>query len=285
MKKISRLTAAPVWMEINIAAYVCFLMFNFGYSNPTTDKTSRTTVSKDLFSNHARQYAAFRPVYPKELYDFIYRHVPVFENAWDAGTGNGQVARELAKTFKNVFATDISDKQIENAVKADNIFYSVAGEQTTFHAEKFDLVCVAQAIHWFDRERFYNEVKRVAKPNALLSVWGYGLLKINEYIDPLIRDFYVNVIGKYWDADRRLIDEEYKIIAFPFEEIKAPPFSIEVSWSMDELHGYLTTWSSVQKFIQQHQYNPVEELIQRIQVQWQGEKMQVRFPIFMRVGK
>lgn len=242
-------------------------------------------MSKDLFSNHASQYAAFRPTYPKELYDFIYQHVTTFESAWDAGTGNGQVARELSKTFRNVFATDISARQIENAVKAENIFYSIAGEQTSFPSRQFDLICVAQAIHWFDREKFYNEVKRVAKPKALLAVWGYGLLKINDRIDPFILDFYVNVIGKYWDADRKLIDEEYKTIAFPFEEIKAPPVSIDLSWSIEELHGYLTTWSSVQKFIQQHQRNPVEELIQKVLPHWQGEKVQIRFPIFMRVGR
>lgn len=241
-------------------------------------------MSKDLFSNHASQYAAFRPTYPKDLYDFIYQYVASFENGWDAGTGNGQVARELSKTFKNVFATDISAKQIENAVKADNIFYSIADEQTSFPPQQFDLVCVAQAIHWFNREKFYNEVKRVAKPNALVAVWGYGLLKINDHIDPVIRDFYVKVIGRYWDADRRLIDEEYKTIAFPFEEIKSPAFSIDVSWSFEELQGYLTTWSSVLKFIGQHQHNPVEELMQKILPHWQGEKMRVSFPIFMRVG-
>src|SRR5882724_3778745 len=136
---------------------------------------SFVSMSKDLFSGHANQYAAFRPTYPKELYDFLFSHVKNFDVAWDAGTGNGQVARDLCKRFDRVFATDISANQIENALPADNIFYSVAGEATSFNDKSIGLVCVAQAIHWFDREKFYAEVKRVAMRNALLAIWGYGL--------------------------------------------------------------------------------------------------------------
>src|SRR5258708_18260198 len=126
-------------------------------------------MSKDLFSNHAHQYAVFRPTYPKELYDFIFSHVKNFESAWDAGTGNGQVARDLSGQFKKVSASDISAKQIENAYQNENISYSLVGETTSFSESSFDLICVAQAIHWFDREKFYAEVKRAAKPNAVIA--------------------------------------------------------------------------------------------------------------------
>src|SRR5258708_18049028 len=114
-------------------------------------------MSKDLFSSHASQYAAFRPTYPEELYNFVFGQVKNFDTAWDAGTGNGQVARDLSRKFKKVFATDISEKQIENATRAENIFYSVSGEATSFPESSFDLVCVAQAIHWFDCNKFYAE--------------------------------------------------------------------------------------------------------------------------------
>ncbi len=241
-------------------------------------------MSKDLFSSHASQYATFRPTYPKELYDFLFSQVKSFESAWDAGTGNGQVARDLSKKFAKVFATDISDKQIENATRAENIFYSVAGETTSFSDKSFDLICVAQAIHWFDREKFYNEVKRVARPNALLAIWGYGLLSIDFEIDKHIKDFYVNIVGPYWDKERRLIDEQYQTITFPFQEIKTPPFEFSFQWTLPELQGYLTTWSAVQKFIKANNFNPVDGLIEKIRSQWSSETKQIRFPLFTRIG-
>jgi SAM-dependent methyltransferase len=241
-------------------------------------------MSKDLFSNHASQYAVFRPTYPKELYNFIFSHVKNFESAWDAGTGNGQVARDLSEKFKTIFATDISDKQIENATRAENILYSVTGESTSFHDKSFDLICVAQAIHWFDREKFYSEVKRVAKPEAMFAIWGYGLIAINKEIDIYISDFYRNIVGTYWDKERRLIDEEYKTIIFPFKEISAPQFEFSFHWTLHELKGYLTTWSAVQKFKKANNYNPVEQLIQKIEPLWNSERMNIRFPLFTRIG-
>jgi len=241
-------------------------------------------MSKDLFSNHANQYAAFRPTYPKELYDFVFKHVKEFESAWDAGTGNGQVARDLSKRFNKVIATDISAKQIEKAYQAENIFYSIASEATSFQENTFDLICVAQAIHWFDREKFYAEVKRVAKLDALIAVWGYSLLSVSPEIDFHIKDFYVNIVGPYWDKERKLIDEQYETIAFPFQEIKTPEFSFSFQWTLNELQGYLETWSSVQKIIRENNYNPVEEFIQRIAPFWKSAVMTIQFPLFMRIG-
>lgn len=239
----------------------------------------------DLFSSHSQQYAEFRPTYPQILYDFIYSHVRSFEIAWDAGTGNGQAARVLSQRFKKVLATDISRKQLEQAFKKDSIFYSVAGEKTEFANDSIDLITVSQAIHWFDLDKFYLEVKRVAKPDALLAVWGYGLLRINPTIDLLLTDFYKNTVGSYWNKQRKLIDEAYQTIPFPFDELETPDFKISLAWSIDQLEGYLTTWSAVQKYIQTNRVNPVKALINQIAPLWKGQSLPVNFPLFLRLGR
>ncbi|MFM9836935.1 MAG: class I SAM-dependent methyltransferase [Cyclobacteriaceae bacterium] len=244
------------------------------------------TNPKNLFSQHSKEYAAFRPTYPKELYDFILRHVKNFDVAWDCATGNGQAAKELALRFKQVQATDISAKQIENATKRNNIFYSVGqAEKALFADNSFDLITVAQAIHWINFDLFYPEVVRVAKPNAVLAVWGYSLLSIDPIIDEVLTDFYVHVLGPYWDKERRFIDEKYQTIPFPFAEIKSPSFEMNFEWTLAELAGYINTWSAVQKFIQLNQSNPVDELINSIQPHWESERKLVTFPLFMRLGK
>ncbi len=103
---------------------------------------------KDNFSIQADVYAKYRPDYPKELFDFILSHIHSKGIAWDCATGNGQTAKELAKHFEKVYATDISQKQLDNAEQASNIFYSIqAAEQTNFPANSFDLVSVSQALH------------------------------------------------------------------------------------------------------------------------------------------
>ena len=241
--------------------------------------------TKDYFSGHSKLYATFRPTYPEDLYTFIFKHVKNFDSAWDCATGNGQVAHVLARNFKTVHATDISQQQLDHAVQAKNIHYSVQGaEQTTFSANQFDLITVGQAMHWFDIDKFYIEVKRVAKKDALLAVWGYAICSVNREVDKHFYHFYNNVIGPYWDSARKMVDEEYKNVPFPFEQIQTTKFSIKVEWTIEDFAGYLTTWSATQKFIKEKNYNPVPEVIKLMEPSW-NKKEVVLFPVFIKLGR
>ncbi|WP_458629150.1 class I SAM-dependent methyltransferase [Winogradskyella sp. PC D3.3] len=241
---------------------------------------------KDNFSSNSEGYAKYRPTYPNAFFAYLYALLPIKLNAWDCGTGNGQIAYQLSKVFKHVYGTDISQSQLDNAFKADNINYSVQpAEHTNFADNTFDLVIVAQAIHWFDFNAFYTEVKRVAKPNAKLCVVGYGNIKISKTIDPIIYDFYTNIIGKYWDDERKYIDQNYETIPFPFEEIKTTPFINTKKWELKHLIGYLNTWSSVKHYIDQHKSNPVEVLEIKLKEHWKDNEIkEVTFPILLRIG-
>jgi ubiquinone/menaquinone biosynthesis C-methylase UbiE len=240
---------------------------------------------KDNFSKQSDIYAKYRPTYPPALYDFILSQLANKETAWDCGTGNGQAAKELSKAFKKIFATDISQKQIDNAVHADNIFYSVQpAEQTDFPDNSFELVTVAQALHWFRFDEFYNEVKRVIKPGGIFAAWTYSLLRITNEIDTLIEDHHYNIIGGYWDDERKYVDEEYRNIPFPFTKINTPSFTIEYYWTIEELEGYFNTWSALQKFITENNYNPVDDLLQRLKPYWKQEQMKIIFPVHLLLG-
>jgi SAM-dependent methyltransferase len=243
--------------------------------------------SKDLFSGHSRQYATFRPSYPTALFEFLVGCVSQREHAWDCGTGNGQVARALAPYFQQVEATDLSAQQLKHAPPVPNIHYSVcAAEQTDFAKASFDLITVGQALHWFDLKKFFDEVNRVGKSGGMLAVFGYTFLRIEKTVDDILLDFYSNTVGPYWDAARRLVEEEYRSIDFPFEEIPAPPFVIEVNWSKEHLLGYVESWSATQKYIQATNHNPVNELADRIEKHWKPEEIRkVEVPLFSRVGQ
>ncbi len=243
-------------------------------------------MSKDRFSSQSKSYATFRPTYPASLYDFIMSQVPSNKLAWDCGCGNGQVARDLATRFEKVFATDISAGQLQNAVKKDNIVYSITpAENTSFADWQFDLVTVGQALHWFNIPAFFHEAHRVLKPNGVIAVWGYSLLKVEKKIDAELNHFYTKIIGPYWDKERKLVDDQYKTIDFPFQAIEVPEFEFSFEWTIEELQGYISTWSSVQKYITQNQSDPVEPLIGRVRPLWGSGRKKVSFPLFVRMGK
>lgn len=243
---------------------------------------------KDNFSSQASIYAKYRPAYPSELFDFILSHTEHKDTAWDCATGNGQTAKELAKQFTQVFATDISAKQLEYAGQRDNIVYSVQpAEQTNFPGNTFDLITVSQALHWFDFDKFYAEVNRVGKPGSLLAAWVYTLLHISPEIDELVRvELYQKTLGaSYWDKERKFVDDDYITIPFPFMRIETPVFYMTYEWTLPELTGYLSTWSAIQKFIRQHQYNPVDKILPALKKSWKSETMAVRFPVHILLGK
>ncbi|MCM8570232.1 class I SAM-dependent methyltransferase [Gramella jeungdoensis] len=240
---------------------------------------------KDNFSSHAEDYSRYRPKYPAEVYDYIIARLSGHEKAWDCGTGNGQVAAEIYAFFKKVEATDISTNQIKNAVKRENIHYSVQpAEKTDFPDNDFDLIITAQAIHWFNFNKFYNEVKRCLKPDGLFAVLGYGLFSGNPETNKIIGHFYNNVIGSYWDPERKYLEDNYFSIPFPFSEIETPMFYQEYKWTIDQLLGYLRTWSAVKHYEQANHEDPVS-LIEKDLRKAFGVKNEVSFPILFRLGK
>jgi ubiquinone/menaquinone biosynthesis C-methylase UbiE len=203
----------------------------------------------DHFSKQAAGYAKFRPRYPQELFDYLGSIAPSRQLAWDCGTGNGQAAVGLASVFDHVIATDASEKQIANAQSHDRVQYRVGpAEHSGIGSETIDLIMVAQALHWFDLDRFYAEARRVLKADGVLAASAYNLLHIEAAVDAIVNRYYHEVVGPFWPPERELV-ERFANLSFPFHEIDAPQFEMTVQWNLDHLLGYLRTWSSTQRFI------------------------------------
>lgn len=239
---------------------------------------------KDNFSSNSADYAKFRPDYPDAVFEWLKKNAADDAVAWDVGTGNGQVAYRLAEFCDRVEASDISENQLANARKKANIHYSLhPAEQTSFQEASFHLITIAQAIHWFDFEQFYAEVRRVAKPGALIVVLGYGLIEAEGPADGIIKELYYETLKDYWDAERKWIDEAYLTIPFPFKELEKPEFVQNYSWTPEALYGYLSTWSAVKHYKEKNGADPLEIVFSRLK-ELGDDKIEVRFPILLRAG-
>jgi ubiquinone/menaquinone biosynthesis C-methylase UbiE len=240
----------------------------------------------DRFSGHADLYAQYRIDYPADLYDFILTFTNSQQMAWDCATGNGQVAGSLAEIFDQVEATDISETQLILAVKKPNIHYQTSlAEQTPFADHTFDLITVAQALHWFDVNAFHQEVRRVAKPGAVIAEWGYGLVQLGTDLDSVMLDFYRNRIGPYWDPQRTYIDTAYATLPFPFADAQRVKFTSRQTWSLKRFLNYLRTWSAVRQYIHENEEDPIIGLGEELAPLWGDGERDVQFPIFLRVGR
>lgn len=241
---------------------------------------------EDHFSKQAAEYARFRPRYPASLFDYLASLPAKREIAWDAGTGNGQVAVALAPRFHQVIATDPSAKQIEHAEKAVNILYLVEqAEHPSLAQASVDLITVAQALHWFDQSKFHAAVRHALKPGGTLAVWCYEKCRIEPAIDAVVERYYSEIVGPYWPPERLHVENGYRDLHLPYPEQASPDFSLTQQWSLNDLLGYLTTWSATQHYRDERGENPVSLIENELMEAWGNPRSarHVEWPISLRI--
>ena len=204
----------------------------------------------NTFTQGSDAYAAARPLYPQGLFDWIAVTCRNRETAWDCATGNGQAAVALASIFTSVDATDISTAQVAEAFSAKNVRYSAQpAERTAFADRSFDLISVAQALHWFDYGQFWPEVRRVARPGAFFCAWGYAWFRADPEVEENILGPVAKLVEEYWAPQNRILWNGYADAdtLCPFERLDTPELRIVVEWSVDRIVAYVRTWSAYKR--------------------------------------
>jgi SAM-dependent methyltransferase len=224
---------------------------------------------KDLFSTQSADYARFRPSYPPALFSWLASVAPGRALAVDVATGNGQAALALAAHFAAVVGIDASAAQLSEAPAHANVAYRVGQAEVTGIADaSADLLTAAQAFHWFRPDAFFAEAARVLRPGGVLAVWSYGLTRITPAVDALVQHLYGDVLGSYWEPERRLVEEGYASVKFPFTPIAAPPFEMALEWDLPALTGYLRTWSALRAYVRARGADPVVALEPELARAW-----------------
>jgi len=243
---------------------------------------------KDHFSEVAAAYARYRPSYPTALVDFLAAIAPAQRLAWDSGCGSGQLSLLLAGPFARVVATDASPEQIARAAAHPNVDYRCArADASGLAARVADLATAAQAAHWFDLAAYYAEVRRVTRPGGIVALIGYGVVSAGTGLDEVIRPFYEHVLAPYWPPERRHVDEGYRSLPFPFDELDAPSFDIRLDWRLEQLVGYVGTWSAVSALEQAQGQGPFATFRRELANAWGPATAvhTVRWPLGLRVGR
>lgn len=235
------------------------------------------------FNSNSDEYFKNRPRYPAALYDAIFEHCNEYNCAWDCGCGNGQVAIDLVPRFNHVEASDINENQIVNAFKHERIHYSIQNaESPEFPDNHFDLLCVAQCMHWFNLDIFFQSVRRVLKKDGIFACWGYGDFHINNEIDHVLDTLLLSKIDPFWAAGNRIVQNGYKDVTFPFDKIQLPPIEMNVLWDVNQLANYMDTWSAVKLYNNAFKTDIIAEIKLEISSVMKGpELVKMDFSCFM----
>jgi ubiquinone/menaquinone biosynthesis C-methylase UbiE len=242
---------------------------------------------KDHFSRQSAAYSRYRPAYPAQLIEFVVAQAPARRLAVDCATGNGQAAVALAAHCDAVLAVDASASQLARAQPQPGVHYAASlAERLPLRDRCADLVVAAQAVHWFDFERFHAECRRVLVPRGIVAVWTYEKFRVDATVDAVIDDFYANVVGRDWPPERRYVEQGYRSLPFPWREEPTPTFQLETDWDLPQVMGYLASWSAVQRHRDRAGRDPLESLQPRLAALWpRSGALRLRWPIHLRLGR
>ncbi len=239
-----------------------------------------------LFNDKSELYEVSRPAYPEALFEYLSTVSPSTESVWDCACGNGQAAVGLARYFDSVKATDISEQQIENAKVHPRVDYTVSvSENTEFSKDTFDLVCVAQALHWFDLDIFWPEVKRVLKPDGVFAAWGYTWPRISPSIDRVFQEVVLDKIEPYWAPQNKLLWDKYKAVNFPFSRLSPPDIDMKVEWTKEEFIDFVGTFSATRRCIEVAGNGFLKEANEKLGRLWGNGKLVVDLDFVLYVGR
>jgi SAM-dependent methyltransferase len=243
--------------------------------------------TEQLFTQQSDAYRAARPGYDPQLFAKLAQLAPGRALAWDAGCGSGQATIDLAHHFDCVVGTDVSQPQLDRAPLTDNISYRCEpSHRSSLEAHSVDLTLVAQALHWFDIDGFYKEVRRVSKPGALLAVISYNLLEATPQVDVLVHQLYNEVLNGYWAPERAHVESGYRTIPFPFQRIEMPAAMLSAQWDLRRFISYLESWSAVQTYKEKNGADPLAPFRDEFARCWGDphRHMTINWPLSVRVG-
>ncbi|XP_075545708.1 putative methyltransferase DDB_G0268948 isoform X1 [Dermacentor variabilis] len=227
--------------------------------------------------SHVNIYAKFRPTAPQafveEIMKFVKVNVSDFNLAVDAGCGPGISTTALAPYFKKVHGYDTSEAQIAEAKalnKSENVSFCVSpAEKIPEKNESVQLITVMQAVHWFDLDAFYKEVKRVLVPHGVLALGGYlipkPVSKDQKRMDSIIQnEIYMGVMKKYWEPVRDIVDSMYRDIPPAFEDhVRIEGIEECKVRTVADYVNYTKTWSAYQLFLKKEP-SEAEELTRKL---------------------
>jgi SAM-dependent methyltransferase len=241
---------------------------------------------KDHFSERAASYASHRPHYPRALAEWLASIAPSRDTAWDVACGSGQLSTLLGDYFNTVIATDASAAQIAQASPHPRVEYRVEpAESSSLSDRSVDLITIAQAAHWLKLDAFYAEVRRVARPGAAVVLIAYEKTRVEPVIDAVIEQFYSGDLDGWWPPERKHIETGYRDLAFPFAPIDTPTFGMHVTWTAEQLLGYIRTWSAVRAMEAKQGTAATDRFADELRAAWGSGARPVSWPVVLLAGR
>jgi hypothetical protein len=212
------------------------------------------------------------------------------ENSADLQSGDGRrkkpdLQQKLGVTvgFKDHFSARSDDYARYRPTYPDKLFQYLASVVEERSVAWDCATGSGQAFHWFYEAMFLSEAQRVLKPSGVLAIWCYELCLVAKKCDAIIDTLYRDIVGEFWPPERVTIEQGYASVQLPGEAIAAPTFEMSLSWRVEDMLGYLRTWSACKRYESEKGSDPVALIAVPLAEAWGKEERRVSWPLQIKV--
>lgn len=226
---------------------------------------------RDHFGSQASAYRAARPEYPQALYDAILSRVAEHRVAADIGAGSGQASLEIARRFSVTIAVDQSKPQLDASPPIERLVrVQSKAERLPIPDASLDLICAAEAAHWFEWPAFLSECSRTLRDGGVFAAWCYYLPSLSPEIDELVLSLYHDRLGHYLDGRRQILIDGYAPLHLegPWQDEVREQHSMQQEWNFATLLLNLNSSSVVNREQRRTGINAVCEYERRLAEAW-----------------
>ena len=199
------------------------------------------------------------------------------------------MAVRLAEDFDKVWATDLSEKQLREAEANPKVEYHQAeAHHSGLPDSSVALVTVATAVHWFDQASFYEEVQRVLSPHGVLAVWTYGPNLVAPEPLAQVVSALSDRLDEDWPTGIEWVKGAYQDLPFPFPTLQLEPLDFRLDWTIDDLFGWIGTWSAVHRHRARTGEEPLTGVRSELEEVWPHDLKQparIVFPLYYKIGR
>lgn len=150
------------------------------------------------FMNKAKEYALGRPIYPEEILTNINELGINGESVIaDIGAGTGLLTNELGKIGCEILAVEPNIEMLNECKRyclanTKIKYINASTERTQLPDHSIDIITIASAFHWFDKELSKVEFQRILKEDGYVILLWNSMQRDSDFAKE-----YLSTIGRY----------------------------------------------------------------------------------------
>lgn len=238
-------------------------------------------MNYEKFTNKAELYDKYRPNYAPKFIDFLYKYAGFtdYSRIADIGAGTGILSEEFLKKGSTVICVEPNKRMLEQAKKRlqnyKNIIYiNSTAENTNMDDSTIDFITVGQAFHWFDKNAFLKECKRILVEDGKV-ILAWNITDSKDIINRELNNLNMRMLPNYDGYNQRDTEDDSRYSDF-FKNMESYTFDNDLSLDEEAFVGRCLSRSYTPNLIDNNYMKYISELLKIFDLRSEKGKVKIK---------